>query len=148
LINQDWFYTPFVGDPLRVRTVRGREILVNRSGHAAIGLSPRGLQFSSVPVYSGEDPSHAAGADQTEITDAPAAAVAGALDRQDLIRLLNEGMAIEKVAPHGVFPSTPLLRDRWQIERTEPAPSTPPPSANDAPDAVIPETPATGLVSE
>lgn len=122
LLNFPWFYTPFAGEPLRVQSVGGREILVSQSGFVVTGLSPRGLQFSPVRLYPGADPSNFEGADQTAIEGAPAEAVAGALDRQDLFRLLKEGMAIENITPSGTFTEAPVQRENWAIEKTTPAP--------------------------
>jgi hypothetical protein len=156
LLNFPWFYTPFAAEALRVQSAGGREILVSQSGFAVTGLSPRGLQFSPIRLYPGADPSDLAGADQTAIEGAPAEAIAGALDRQDLIRLLKEGMTIENIAPSGTFTEAPVERENWAITRGTPEPtdeqlqsSTPSPSSTEATgNAPTRETSGPGALSQ
>src|SRR5262249_28329098 len=106
LANQSWYYTPLTAEPLRVQSVKGRELLVNRAGFALTGLGPQGMRFNAERLYPGQDPSDTE-REQSELRDPRPEAIAGGLDRQDFLRLLSQGIAGDGLSMRGVFNPEP-----------------------------------------
>lgn len=121
LTNVDWFFSPVVESYVfRLETgPRGTDILIAPSGHAVVGLTAEGLEFSEEPVVDTQvdfsrlsaKPRLLEGADEV---------LAEAMSKQDFLVAIRE--LLSSVPLQGEFRSSPA-RDRvWNQITTEEAP--------------------------
>jgi hypothetical protein len=121
LTNVDWFFSPVVENYVfRIELdPRGTEVLVAPSGHAVVGLSAEGLEFSEEPVVDTQFDFSAPHA-KPRLLEGADEILAGAMSKEDFLVAVRD--LLQTVPLQGEFRSSPA-RDRvWNRITTEEAP--------------------------
>jgi hypothetical protein len=119
LNNVDWFFSPVVADYVfRIETgPRGTDVLIAPSGHAVVGLSADGLEFSDEPVVETQVDFIRPNARLRLLGDS-AARLAGAMSKEDFLAAVQD--LTRSVPLQGEFRSSPAGGRAWNRYTTSP----------------------------
>jgi hypothetical protein len=103
LSNERWHFTPWVADPLRVKTIAEEQLLVGPEGQVVAALEPHGISYGIHAEQLGSAAS------------ANAAAQPTVLRKSEFFELLEEAMDVEGIRPSGSFIAAPTpLGSSWR----------------------------------
>jgi hypothetical protein len=119
LTNADWFFSPVVADYLfRLEPgPRGGDVLIAPSGHAVVGLSAEGLEFSDEPVVD-TDVDFLRPHAKPRVPDP--ALLAGALSKDDFLAGVRD--LLQTTPLQGAFRPTPAADRVWNQTATSEEP--------------------------